>query len=132
MNTEFAGCGEHQSGQRFLSGSVPRLRRHAAPYKTAGGESVTLPAGKDQKPLREFEGGALNRREAPVLSSLDEVQINRDRPKDGDAIVVPLRRVGFPRLRRGRPAIAELGASVGIAPAAGRAEQRNMRFGFGR
>ena len=81
MNSEFAGRGEHQSGQRFLSGSVPRLIRHVAPCEKAGGESITLPAGKDQKPLREFEGRALIGREAPVPSSLDEVQINRDKPK---------------------------------------------------
>ena len=52
MNDEFAGCGENQSGQRFLNGSVLRLKRHAAPCETAGGESETLPAGKDQKPFR--------------------------------------------------------------------------------
>lgn len=52
MNTKFAECSENQSGQRFLNGSAPRLIRHAASCKTAGGESNTLPAGKDQKPLR--------------------------------------------------------------------------------
>jgi len=81
MSNQFAERGENQSGQRFLRGSVPRLIRQAAPCEMAGGESHTLPAGKDQKPLREFEGGALIGREAPVPSSLDEVQINRDRPK---------------------------------------------------
>lgn len=81
MNTGFAERGENQSGQRFLDGSVPRLIRHAAPCKAAGGDSFSLPAGKDQKPSRGFEGGALIGREAHVPSSLDEVQINRDRPK---------------------------------------------------
>jgi len=52
MNTEFAGSSKNQSGQRFLNGSAPRLIRHAASCKTAGGESNTLPAGKDQKPFR--------------------------------------------------------------------------------
>ena len=81
MNTKFAGCSENQCGQRFLNGSVPRLRRHVASCETAGGESNTLPAGKDQKPFREFEGGVLISAEGAVPSSLDSVQINRDRPK---------------------------------------------------
>ena len=77
MNSEFAGRGENQSGQRFLDGSVPRLRRHVATCETAGGESNTLPAGKDEKPSREFEGGALIGREAPVPSLLDPITNNR-------------------------------------------------------
>ena len=81
MDNEFAEHGDNQSGQRFLSSSAPRLIRQVAFCETAGGESQTLPAGKDQMLLREFEGGALIGREAPVPSSLDEVQINRDRPK---------------------------------------------------
>jgi hypothetical protein len=59
MNHEIAGSDEDQSGQRFLNGSVPRLRRHATSCKTAGGDSYSLPAGKDQKPFRELEGRAL-------------------------------------------------------------------------
>lgn len=66
MRNEFAGCGEHQSGQRFLDGSVPQLIRHVASCETVGGDSYSLPAGKDQKPSREFEGGAFIGREAPV------------------------------------------------------------------
>jgi len=81
MHSKFAGHGEIQSAQRFLNGSAPRLIRHAVGCEAAGVESNTLPAGKDQKPLREFEGGALISAEGAVLSSLDEVQINRDRPK---------------------------------------------------
>ena len=77
----FAGCVENQSGQRFLDGSAPRLRRHAASCETAGRESYPLPAGKDQKPSRGFGGGAPIGREAPVPSSLDEVQTNCDKPK---------------------------------------------------
>jgi len=77
MNTKFAGCGEKQSGQRFLDGSDPRLGRHVASCETAGGESYSLPAGKDQKPSREFEGGTLIGREAPVPSSLDSLTNNR-------------------------------------------------------
>ena len=50
MNSEFAGRDELQSGQRFLDGSVPRLRRHVASCETAVGESLSLSAGKDQKP----------------------------------------------------------------------------------
>jgi hypothetical protein len=66
MSSEFAGCGENQSGQRFLDGSDPRLRRHAASCETAGRESWSLPAGKDQKPSRELEGGALISAEGAV------------------------------------------------------------------
>ncbi len=81
MNIEIAEHSDNQSGQRFLNGSAPRLIRHAAPCKTAGRESNSLPAGKDQKPFREFEGRALISAAGAVPSSLDEVQINRDRPK---------------------------------------------------
>jgi hypothetical protein len=77
METEFAERGEHQSGQRFLDGSDLRLRRHAACCKTAGGESKTLPAGKDEKPSREFEGGALISAEGAVPSLLDSITNNR-------------------------------------------------------
>jgi hypothetical protein len=81
MNTEFAGGGEHQSGQRFLDGSDPRLRRHAASCETAGGDSSSPPAGKDQKPSREFGGGAPIGRAAPVPSSLDSITNNRHNSK---------------------------------------------------
>ncbi len=80
MQVKFAECGEHQSGQRFLDSSVPRLGRHVASCETAGGDTDTLPAGKDQKLSQEFEDRVLIGREAPVPSSLDEIQINRDRP----------------------------------------------------
>jgi hypothetical protein len=66
MIVEFAGFGEHQSGQRFLDGSDPRLIRHAASCETAGVDSSSSPAGKEQKPSREFEGGALIGRRPPV------------------------------------------------------------------
>jgi hypothetical protein len=52
MHSKFAGHGEIQSAQRFLNGSAPRLIRHAVGCEAAGGESNTLPAGKDQKPFR--------------------------------------------------------------------------------
>src|SRR6185437_4326344 len=81
MSVEFAECGEKQSGQRFLDSTDPRLIRHAALCETAGGGTHLPPAGKDEKPSREFEGGALIGREAPVPSSLDEIQIKRDRPE---------------------------------------------------
>jgi len=53
MNYKFARRSKNQSGQRFLTGSAPRLKRHAASCKTAGGVLSTLPAGKDQKPVRD-------------------------------------------------------------------------------
>lgn len=81
QQVEFAGCDENQSGQRLLGSSDPRLIRHVTSCETAGGEIQSPPAGKDKKLPREFEGGALIGREAPVPSSLDEVQIKRDRPK---------------------------------------------------
>jgi hypothetical protein len=66
MNCDFAGRGAHQSGQRFLSSSDPRLIRHVASCESAGVGINPVPAGKDQKLLREFEGGALIGRKAPV------------------------------------------------------------------
>jgi len=75
--TKFAGRDENQSGQRFLSSSAPRLRRQVASCNTAGGESNTLPAGKDEKLLREFEGGALISAEGAVPSLLDSITNNR-------------------------------------------------------
>ena len=77
MNGEFAGCGEHQSGQRFLDSSAPRLIRHAASCETADGDSNTPPAGKDQKLSQEYEDGVLIGREAPVPSLLDSITNNR-------------------------------------------------------
>jgi len=79
--TQFAGCGENQCGQRFLDSSDPRLIRHAASCETAGGAMV-LPAGKDEKLSREFEGGALIGREAPVPSLLDSITNNRHKVPD--------------------------------------------------
>jgi hypothetical protein len=66
MKRDFAGHDAQKCGQRFLSSSAPRLKRHAVPCETAGGHSGTLPAGKDQKLLREFEGGALISAEGAV------------------------------------------------------------------
>src|SRR5271157_1835143 len=77
MNNELAERGGQQSGQRFLNGSAPQLIRHAAPCRTAGRESSALPAGKDQKPFREFEGGALISAEGAVPSLLDSITNNR-------------------------------------------------------
>jgi hypothetical protein len=77
MSNELAERSEPQSGQRFLNGSVPRLLRHTAPCRTAGGDSSSLPAGKDQKPFREFEGGALISAEGAVPSLLDPITNNR-------------------------------------------------------
>lgn len=62
----FEGCDTHQSGQRLLGSSDPRLKRHVASCETAGGGIDPLPAGKDEKLPGEFEGGALIGRAAPV------------------------------------------------------------------
>ena len=76
---QFAECDESQSGQRFLDGSAPRLKRHVAYCETAAGDSYSPTAGKDEKPSQEFEGSALIGGEAAVpLSSLDTIQNNRD------------------------------------------------------
>ena len=56
--SRFAGC--------FLDSSDPRLRRHVVLCETAGGGTSPLPAGKDEKLSREFEGRALIGREATV------------------------------------------------------------------
>lgn len=77
LGNNFARCGEQQSGQRFLDSSDPRLKRHAALCETAGGGTYLPPAGKDEKLSREFEGGALIGREAPVPSLLDSLTNNR-------------------------------------------------------
>jgi hypothetical protein len=55
----FAESDEHECGQRFLDGSAPRLIRHVVFCETAGGGIEPLPAGKDKKLSREFEGRAL-------------------------------------------------------------------------
>ena len=49
IQTEFAGHDAHQSGQRFLDSSAPRLKRHDVSCEAAGGGKEPLPAGKDQK-----------------------------------------------------------------------------------
>jgi hypothetical protein len=63
---DFAGCDAHQSGQRLLGSSDPRLIRHVASCETVGGGNIPLPAGKEEKLPREFEGSALIGCEAPV------------------------------------------------------------------
>jgi hypothetical protein len=72
---KFAERDEHQSGQRFLNGSAPRLRRHVAFCETAAGDVASPTAGKDEKPFREFEGGALISAEGavPFRSDSDEI-----------------------------------------------------------
>jgi hypothetical protein len=71
MSNQFAGCDEQQSGQRFLDSSAPRLKRQVESCETAGGGITPLPAGKDQKLSRVFEGGALIGSEATVPSPLE-------------------------------------------------------------
>jgi hypothetical protein len=73
----FSGRDDSQSGQRLLGSSDPRLRRHVASCEAAGGDITFLPAGKDEKLPREFEGGALIGREAHVPSLLDSLTNNR-------------------------------------------------------
>ena len=83
-DSQFAGCDAQQSGQRFLDSSDARLIRHITSCEAAGGASAPLawgtyplPAGKDQKLSREFEGRALIGREAPVPPLLDSITNNR-------------------------------------------------------
>lgn len=87
---EFAGCSDKQSGQRFLDSSAPRLKRQVVSCETAAGGEVPLTAGKDQKLSQGFGDRVPNLRAVGAsgivaagvgLSSLDSVQINRDRPK---------------------------------------------------
>ena len=70
MDIKIAGSNENQSGQRFLDSSAPRLIRHVESCETAGGGITPLPAGKDQKLSREFEGRVLIGSEATVSSPL--------------------------------------------------------------
>ncbi len=82
MHSAFAGQRDLQSGQRFLDGSAPRLRRHAAFCESAAGESHSPSAGKDEKPSREHEGSALVAREARLPSLLDSYTNNRNTEAD--------------------------------------------------
>jgi hypothetical protein len=82
MKSEFSGGNELESGQRFLDGSVPRLIRHVASCETAVGKKISPTAGKDKKLSRGVgRTPAFPARIARVSSSLDSIQINRDRPK---------------------------------------------------
>jgi hypothetical protein len=81
-HNEFTEGDAFQSGQRFLDSSVPRLIRHVASCEAAGRGSTSLPAGKDEKLSREFEGGALIGREASVPPLLDSITNNRHTPPD--------------------------------------------------
>jgi hypothetical protein len=72
---KFAERDEYQSGQRFLNGSAPRLKRHVAFCETAAGDVASPTAGKDEKPFREFEGRALIGGEAAVPFDLDDAGI---------------------------------------------------------
>ncbi len=78
ISSKFVGHRDFQSGQRFLDGSAPRLRRHAAFCESAAGESPSPSAGKDEKPSREHEGGTLVACEARLPSSLDKNTNNRN------------------------------------------------------
>jgi hypothetical protein len=95
MSYEFAGCNEHQSGQRFLDSSDPRLIRQVASCETADRDSSSLPAGKDQKLSQEFEDGVLIGRAAPVPSSLDTIENNQHKPTLQDYYSRPIGRGKF-------------------------------------
>lgn len=82
MDSELAGHGGHQSGQRFLDSSAPQLIRHVVSRETVGGGFTPLPAGKDEKLSWEFEGEALIGHEVPVHSSLDSLTNNRHKCLD--------------------------------------------------
>lgn len=79
--TRIAECGENQSGQRFLDSSDPRLIRHVASCDAAGGGIKPLPAGKDKKLSREFEGRTLIGAAGAVPSLLDSITNNRHSPE---------------------------------------------------
>jgi len=88
MSNDFVGQRANQSGQRFLDSSAPRLIRHAKSCETAGGESFSSSAGKDQKLSWEFEGEALIGAEGAVPSSLDKETNNRNTKADLSAVPV--------------------------------------------
>ena len=80
MRNEFARQRDIQSGQRFLDGSAPRLRRHAESCEAAGGDLLSSPAGKDQKPSWGVgQTPTVSAREACPPSLLDPIQNNRDK-----------------------------------------------------
>jgi hypothetical protein len=49
MHNNFAGCGALRAGNGSWTAPPRDFRRHAASGKAAGGESVSLPAGKGSK-----------------------------------------------------------------------------------
>ena len=83
MHNKFAGQRATQSGQRFLDGSAPRLRRHAEVCEAAGGELLSSPAGKDQKPSWGVgQSPTISARDARLPSSLDYITNNRNTNPD--------------------------------------------------
>jgi hypothetical protein len=126
MDANLARSDEHQSGQRFLDSSAPRLIRHAAFAETAGGV-IPLPAGKDQKLSRESEGGALSGRAAPMSSSTKYRLIVTGR-RDGSAVAGCLRYRGHRSAMPESSAMPELDANVGTVPAVDPGEQRCFAF----
>lgn len=71
MNTQFAGCDDKQSGQRFLDSSDPRLIRQVAPCETAAGGEIPLTAGKDQKLSLDFANAGHIESEATEFGPLE-------------------------------------------------------------
>jgi hypothetical protein len=80
MKGDFAGQRDFQSGQRFLDGSAPRLRRHAASCEAADGDLLSSSAGKDQKPSWGVgQSPTVLASAARRLSSFNQIQTNRNK-----------------------------------------------------
>jgi hypothetical protein len=96
MGTQIAGCGDHQSGQRFPDSSDPRLIRHIASCDMAGGDSISPSAGKDQKLSWGFGGEAPDDRGlSACISSLDPLKNNQHTGKVPDYYRRPVGRGKF-------------------------------------
>jgi hypothetical protein len=118
MKGDFAGQRDFQSGQRFLDGSAPRLRRHAASCEAADGDLLSSSAGKDQKPSWGVgQSPTVLASAARRLSSFNQIQTNRNKQFGrGKHCRLPI------LLKR---SFTVLIASVGSARTAGR-DERNV------
>jgi hypothetical protein len=82
--TKFTGSDEHQSGQRLLGSSDPRLKRHVASCESAGGGIIPLPAGKDEKLPQvrtESAESRVSRDDSPLLDSYTNNRHNFSGPE---------------------------------------------------
>jgi hypothetical protein len=77
MNRRVARRDTHQSGQRFLDSSAPRLKRQIASCEAAGEGNEPLPAGKDEKLSQVRTESAVSARCAGASPSLDSIPNNR-------------------------------------------------------